>query len=168
MSSVITPCLWFDGQASEAATFYTSFFKNSKITQTQYYGEAGKLSLGHVPGKVMMVTFELNGQSFSALNGGPQFKFNEAISFQIMCDDQAEVDYYWDRLAEGGDPEKQKCGWVTDKFGVCWQVIPKMLDGWMTDPDSKKAGRTYEAMLAMKKLDIAALRDAHEGRGRTV
>ena len=114
----IAPCLWFDGRASEAAEFYTSFFKDSKILSTEYYTEAGKSAHGQEKGTVMMVTFELNGQSFSALNGGPLFKFNEAISFQIMCEDQAEIDYYWEKLAEGGDEKKQRCGWVCDKFGV--------------------------------------------------
>lgn len=165
MPSTIAPCLWFDGQAEEAATFYTSFFKGGKVISTQYYGEAGKSTHGHDPGTVMMVTFELNGLSFSALNGGPQFKFSEAISLQIMCEDQAEVDYYWNKLAEGGDPAKQNCGWVTDKFGVSWQVIPKALNDMITDPDPKKTQRTFEALLAMKKLDIAALKDAYEGRG---
>jgi predicted 3-demethylubiquinone-9 3-methyltransferase (glyoxalase superfamily) len=163
MRSKITPCLWFDGQAEEAANFYTSFFKGGKITHTQRYGEAGKATHGHKPGTVMVVAFELNGQSFTALNGGPQFKFSEAISFQIECDDQAEVDHYWERLTDGGDPARQRCGWVADKFGVCWQVVPKALTDMIADPDPDKSRRTYEAMMAMKKFDIAALKRAYEG-----
>jgi len=163
MPSKIAPCLWFDGQAEEAANFYTSFFKGGKITHTQRYGEAGKVTHGHKPGTVMVVAFELNGQSFTALNGGPQFKFSEAISFQIECDDQTEVDHYWERLTDGGDPARQQCGWVADKFGVSWQVVPKALTDMIADPDPEKSRRTFEAMMAMKKLDIATLKRAYEG-----
>lgn len=163
MPSQITPCLWFDGQAEEAANFYTSFFKDGKIIHTQYYGEAGKEDHGHNPGTVMVVKFELNGQTFTALNGGPQFKFNEAISFQIECEDQKELDYYWQKLADGGDSAKQQCGWVGDRFGVSWQVIPKVLKKMLSDPDEAKSQRTLTALMGMKKIDIAGLKAAYEG-----
>ena len=159
----ITPCLWFDSQAEEAARFYTSIFKTSKLGTISRYGEAGNEVHGQPAGRVMTVEFELNGQRFTALNGGPHFKFNEAVSFQIMCQDQEEVDYYWNKLSQGGDPKAQQCGWVKDKFGLSWQVVPKVLGKLMADPDREKAGRTMEAMLQMKKLDIAALERAFEG-----
>src|ERR1700709_1845050 len=167
MPSNIAPCLWFDGKAEEAAKFYTSFFRDGKIVSTQVYSDTGKETHGQEAGTVMMVVFELNGQSFSALNGGPLFKFNEAISLQIKCDDQEEIDHYWSKLSEGGDPAKQVCGWVADKFGVSWQVIPKVLNDLMTDPDPEKTRRTFGALMGMKKVDIAALKDAHEGRVKT-
>lgn len=159
----ITPCLWFDGQAEEAAGFYTSIFKNSKITAISRYGEAGKEIHGRQPGSVMVVVFELDGQTFTALNGGPDFKFNEAISFQIDCATQEEVDHFWDRLSEGGPVEAQVCGWVKDKFGVSWQVVPTILPELLSDPDREKADRAMMAMMGMAKLDIAALRRAHAG-----
>jgi predicted 3-demethylubiquinone-9 3-methyltransferase (glyoxalase superfamily) len=163
MPSSITPCLWFDVEAEEAANFYTSFFKNSKITHIQRYGEDRKDNHGHAPGSVMVAAFELDGQSFTALNGGPQFHFNEAISFQIECADQAEVDHYWAKLTEGADPARQRCGWVADKFGVCWQVVPKVLKELIASPDREKSERTYKAMMGMKKFDIAALKRAYDG-----
>jgi len=163
MPSNIVPCLWFDGQAEEAAKYYTSIFKDGKITSTQYYNEAGKEVHQHEAGSVLMVAFEINGHSFTALNGGPHFKFNEAISFQVMCEDQAEIDHYWDKLSDGGDPAKQQCGWVGDKFGVSWQIIPKIMNDLVTGPDSAKSTRAFAAMLKMKKLDIAALKAAHDG-----
>jgi predicted 3-demethylubiquinone-9 3-methyltransferase (glyoxalase superfamily) len=164
MPSPITPCLWFDGQAEEAANFYTSIFKGGKITHIQHYNDAGMEAHGRKPGSVMVVAFELNGQPFTALNGGPQFKFSPAISFQIECDDQAEVDHYWDNLKDGGDPTKQRCGWVEDKFGVSWQVIPKALFKMIADSNAEKSKRTYEAMMGMTKFDIAALeRVFHDG-----
>jgi predicted 3-demethylubiquinone-9 3-methyltransferase (glyoxalase superfamily) len=164
MPSQIAPCLWFDGQAEEAANFYTSIFKDSKITHTQRFSDAGTKVHGQEPGSVMVVAFELNGQAFTALNGGPQFKFSPAISFQIDCADQAEVDHYWDKLKDGGDPTKQQCGWVQDKFGVSWQVIPKRLTEMIANPDVEKSKRAFEAMMGMKKFDIAALeRVFHEG-----
>jgi predicted 3-demethylubiquinone-9 3-methyltransferase (glyoxalase superfamily) len=159
----ITPCLWFDSQAEEAARFYTSIFKTSKLGTISRYGEAGNEVHGQPAGKVMTVEFELNGQRFTALNGGPHFKFNEAVSFQIMCQDQEEIDYYWDALSQGGDPKAQQCGWVKDKFGLSWQVVPKVLGKLMADPDREKAGRTMEAMLQMKKLDVAELKRAFAG-----
>lgn len=165
MKFKISPCLWFDHEAEEAARFYIGIFENSKITEISRYGEAGKEIHGRPPGSVMTVAFELDGQSFTALNGGPVFKFNEAVSFQIECDTQAEVDHYWNRLSEGGDPRAQQCGWVKDKFGLSWQVVPKVLQELVTDPDPARAGRAFDAMLSMKKLDIAALRRAADGKG---
>lgn len=159
----IAPCLWFDKQAEEAARFYTGIFKNSKLGQISRYGEAGRDVHGQAPGTVMTVEFELNGQRFTALNGGPQFKFNEAVSFQIMCETQDEVDHYWNRLGEGGDPSAQVCGWLKDKFGLSWQVVPTALGRMMSDPDKEKSGRAMQAMLQMKKLDIAQLQRAFEG-----
>jgi predicted 3-demethylubiquinone-9 3-methyltransferase (glyoxalase superfamily) len=152
-----TTCLWFDGQAEKAADHYTSIFENSRIGRVDRYTEAG---LGRT-GSVMTVEFELNGQKFVGLNGGPEFKFNEAVSFQIHCDDQDEVDYYWSKLSEGG--EKGPCGWLKDKYGVSWQVIPRVLFDLIRDPDPEKAARATEAMLSMSKLDIAALEKAHAG-----
>jgi predicted 3-demethylubiquinone-9 3-methyltransferase (glyoxalase superfamily) len=159
----ITPCLWFDTQAEEAARFYTAVFKTSKIGKISRYTEAGHDVHGQPAGKVMTVEFELNGQPFTALNGGPHFKFNEAISFQIMCKDQEEVDYYWNKLGQGGDPNAQQCGWLKDKYGLSWQVVPTALVELLGDPDREKSGRAMEAMLKMKKLDIAELERAFEG-----
>jgi len=163
MSNKITPCLWFDDQGEAAARFYTGVFPNSKITAISYYGEEGKEFHGRPPGSVMVVGFELNGQPFTALNGGPHFKFTEAISLQIECEDQAEVDFYWEKLGEGGDPQAQQCGWVKDQFGLSWQVVPKILPQYMTDPDAVKVSRTMVAMMHMRKLDIAGLKAAFEG-----
>ena len=163
-SEKIVPCLWFDTQAEEAARFYTGIFKNSKIGTISRYSEAGHEVHGRAAGTVMTVDFELNGQKFTALNGGPHFKFNEAISFQIMCKDQEEVDFYWNKLSQGGDPSAQQCGWLKDKFGLSWQVVPTALLEMMTDPDQEKADRTMEAMLQMKKLDLAELERAHDGQ----
>jgi predicted 3-demethylubiquinone-9 3-methyltransferase (glyoxalase superfamily) len=152
-----TTCLWFDGQAEEAANHYASIFKDSKIGRIGRYTEAGPAPAG----SVLTVEFELNGQKFVALNGGPEFKFNEAISFQVFCEDQEEVDYYWSRLSEGG--EENVCGWLKDKYGVSWQVIPAGLIDMLLDEDPEKAKRTTEAMFAMKKLDIATLKKAYAG-----
>ncbi len=159
----IAPCLWFDDQAEEAAKFYTGIFRNSKITTISRYGEAGREFHGKTPGTVMTVAFELEGQAFTALNGGPVFKFNEAISFQISCESQEEVDHYWQKLSEGGDEAAQQCGWLKDKYGVSWQVVPIALIEMMNDPDSAKSQRVTAAMLRMKKLDIAGLRRAYVG-----
>jgi len=159
----ITPCLWFENQAEEAAKFYTSIFKNSRIVSTSRYGEAGHEIHGMKPGTVLTVEFELNGQRFTALNGGRTFKFNEAISFQVHCDTQAEVDYYWERLSEGGDKKAQQCGWLKDKYGASWQVVPTVLPQLLMDPDSKKSGRAMQALMEMKKLDIEKLKQAHAG-----
>jgi predicted 3-demethylubiquinone-9 3-methyltransferase (glyoxalase superfamily) len=152
-----TTCLWFDGQAEEAARYYTSIFPSSRIGRVGRYTEVGPGPAG----SVLAVEFEANGQKFVALNGGPQFTFNEAISFQIHCDDQEEVDHYWNTLTEGG--EEGPCGWLKDKYGVSWQVIPARLIDMLGDPDQEKAKRTTEAMLAMGKLDIAELEKAHAG-----
>jgi predicted 3-demethylubiquinone-9 3-methyltransferase (glyoxalase superfamily) len=159
----ITPCLWFDDQAEEAVAFYTAIFRNSKIVSVSRYGEAGYEVHGRPAGTVMAVAFELDGQAFTALNGGPVFKFNEAISFQVNCETQAEVDYYWERLTDGGDENAQQCGWLKDKYGVSWQVVPGMLLEMINDPDSEKSQRAMEAMLHMKKIDIAALKRAYAG-----
>jgi predicted 3-demethylubiquinone-9 3-methyltransferase (glyoxalase superfamily) len=164
----IVPCLWFDTQAEEAARYYTGIFKNSKIGTITRYGEAGREVHGRPAGTVMTVAFELNGQPFTALNGGPVFTFNEAISFQIMCRTQEEVDHYWNKLSAGGDKEAQQCGWLKDKFGVSWQVVPTVLVEMMSDPDKEKSGRAMEAMLQMKKLDIAELKRAFEGTAEAV
>jgi predicted 3-demethylubiquinone-9 3-methyltransferase (glyoxalase superfamily) len=153
----VTPWLWFDTEGEEAADFYTSVFPNSKIVEVTRYGSANPQQ----EGTVMTVTFDLDGQQISALNGGPQYRFNEAVSFMVECADQAEVDYYWDRLADGG--QEVACGWVTDRYGLSWQVVPEALTGLMSDPDPAKAKRVTEAMLTMKKLDIAALQAAHAG-----
>src|SRR5882724_9874087 len=161
--SKIAPCLWFDSQAEDAAKFYTGIFRNSKIVAISRYTEAGQEVHHQKPGTVMTVAFELEGQSFTALNGGPVFKFSEAISFQVDCETQEEVDYYWEKLSEGGDPEAQQCGWLKDKYGVSWQVVPRVLVAMMSDPDSEKSGRAMEAMLQMKKIDIAALKRAYRG-----
>lgn len=159
----ISPCLWFDHQAEDAARFYTAVFKSSKILAISRYGEAGKEIHGRPPGSVMTISFELNGQTFTALNGGPVFTFTEAISFQIECETQAEVDHYWERLSEGGDPNAQQCGWLKDKFGVSWQVVPKVFSKMLGDPASEKSQRAMHAMLQMKKLEIAALERAFSG-----
>jgi predicted 3-demethylubiquinone-9 3-methyltransferase (glyoxalase superfamily) len=163
----IIPCLWFDTQAEEAARYYTGIFKNSKIGKISRYTEAGRDVHGQKAGTVMTVEFELNGQPFTALNGGPIFKFNEAISFQIMCQTQEELDHYWNKLSEGGDKNSQQCGWLKDKYGLSWQVVPTVLPELMSSPDKEKAGRTMEAMLQMKKLDIAELKRAFEGETAT-
>jgi predicted 3-demethylubiquinone-9 3-methyltransferase (glyoxalase superfamily) len=159
----ITPFLWFDDQAEEAAEFYMSIFKNSKLLSIARYGEAGREVHGKRPGSAMVVSFELEGQAFTALNGGPTFKFNEAISFQVSCETQDEVDHYWDRLSAGGDDRAQQCGWLKDRYGVSWQVVPAVLPELLMDPDPGKSGRAMEAMLRMKKLDIATLKRAHAG-----
>ncbi|OIJ98381.1 VOC family protein [Streptomyces colonosanans] len=157
-SEGLTTCLWFDGQAEEAAHHYVSIFKNSSIGRIARYTEAGPGAAG----SVITVDFVANGHKFVALNGGPQFTFNEAISFQIHCDDQEEADYYWTRLIEGGG-EPGPCGWLKDKYGVSWQVVPKALIEMIGDPDPEKAARTTRAMLSMSKLDIAALEKAYAG-----
>lgn len=159
----ITPCLWFDDQAEEAVNFYTGIFKNSKINETTHYTEIGQEFHGKQPGTVMTVEFELNGQPFTALNGGPIFQFSEAISFQIDCKDQQEVDYYWEKLSAGGDPKAQQCGWLKDKFNISWQVVPAVLPDLIRDQTSESGKRAMAAMFQMKKLDIAALEKAYNG-----
>jgi predicted 3-demethylubiquinone-9 3-methyltransferase (glyoxalase superfamily) len=163
-AGALIPCLWFDNQAEDAARFYTGIFKNSKIGTITRYPEVGQDITGGKPGSVMTVEFELNGQTFTGLNGGPHFKFNEAISFQIMCQTQEEVDHYWNKLSQGGDPNAQQCGWLKDKFGLSWQVVPIPLLEMLKDTDKEKSNRAMQAMLQMKKFDIAALKRAYEGR----
>ena len=159
----ITPCLWFDDQAEEAVAFYTAIFRNSKIVRITRYGQAGHEIHGKPAGTVMTVAFELDGQGFTALNSGPIFRFNEAISFQVHCETQEEVDYYWKKLAEGGDKKAQQCGWLKDKYGVSWQVVPRALLEMLSDPDTEKSHRAMEAALQMKKLDIDELKRAYAG-----
>jgi len=157
----ISPCLWFDDQAEDAAKFYCSVFNNSRITQTTYYGHAGFEFHGRPEGSVMTVSFELDGHSFTGLNGGPIFKFTEAVSFQINCDTQEEVDYFWNALS--AVPQAEQCGWVKDRFDLSWQIVPVALFDMLADPETKKSQRAMEAMLQMKKLDIATLQRAFAG-----
>jgi predicted 3-demethylubiquinone-9 3-methyltransferase (glyoxalase superfamily) len=157
----ITPCLWFDHQAEAAAKFYTSVFNRSKIGKISRYGKEGFEIHGHREGTVMTVEFQINGQTFTALNGGPEFKFNEAVSFQVPCDTQAEIDFYWQKLSAGG--KKVQCGWLKDKFGVSWQIFPTVLPKLLSSPDKEKSGRVMKAMLQMKKIDLAKLQRAYDG-----
>jgi predicted 3-demethylubiquinone-9 3-methyltransferase (glyoxalase superfamily) len=159
----IAPCLWFDHQAEEAATFYVSVFKNSKIVSVARYGKAGQEIHKRPAGSVMTVAFELDGQAFTALNGGPAFTFNEAVSLQVNCRNQEEVDYYWDKLSKGGDPKAQQCGWLKDKYGLSWQIVPSVLPEMLKDHESAKAQRAMEALLRMKKIDIRELERAVAG-----
>jgi predicted 3-demethylubiquinone-9 3-methyltransferase (glyoxalase superfamily) len=152
----ITPFLWFDHQAEEAMNHYVSIFRNSKVGKILRYGDAGP----GPKGSVMVASFELEGQQFAALNGGPQFKFTEAISFVVNCETQAEVDELWDKLSEDGQP--QQCGWLKDKFGLSWQIVPSVLIELMSDPDPERSRRVTEAMMQMTKIDIAKLRQAYE------
>jgi predicted 3-demethylubiquinone-9 3-methyltransferase (glyoxalase superfamily) len=154
----ITPCLWFDTEAEPAANHYVSIFKNSKIVKIGRYGKEGKEVHGKAAGSVMAVEFEIEGQKFVGLNGGPQFKFTEAISFQITCDSQAEIDHFWSKLTEGG--KEVQCGWLKDKFGLSWQVVPRVLPELLGNSNAEKADRVMKAMLQMKKFDIAALQKA--------
>lgn len=162
----ITPFLWFDKEAEDAAEFYVSIFKNSSMGKVTRYGKEGYEVHQMPEGTVMTVAFTLAGQPFVALNGGPVFKFTEAISFVISCTTQEEVDYYWDKLTEGGDPKAQLCGWLKDKFGLSWQVVPDRLNELLADRDKAKAGRAMDAMLQMKKIDIAELESASSGANR--
>ena len=159
----IAPCLWFDNQAEEAARFYTGIFRKSRIRTITHYGTAGFETHHKAPGSVMTVEFELDGQPFTALNGGPEFKFNEALSLQIFCANQDEIDYYWDKLSAGGDPQAQVCGWLKDRYGLSWQVVPENMEELFKDEESPGAKRAMEAMLKMKKIDIAELERAHGG-----
>jgi predicted 3-demethylubiquinone-9 3-methyltransferase (glyoxalase superfamily) len=158
----ITPFLWFDGNAEEAVTFYVSIFHNSKMGAPSRYGEAGAQASGRPKGSVMTVPFELDGQHFTALNGGPEFTFTEALSLVVNCETQDEVDYYWQKLSAGG--QEVQCGWLKDRFGVSWQIIPQVLMDMIQDKDAEKANRVMSAMLTMKKIEIAPLRRAYEGR----
>jgi predicted 3-demethylubiquinone-9 3-methyltransferase (glyoxalase superfamily) len=162
-SQKIAPCLWFDDQAEEAAKYYVSIFKNSRMGEIGRYGEAGKEHHQRPVGSVMTAAFELEGQAFTALNGGPIFKFTEAVSLQIYVDDQKELDYYWDKLTAGGDPKAQVCGWLKDKFGLSWQVVPRRLVSMFNDPNNAGSQRAMAALMQMKKLDIAALERAYRG-----
>lgn len=159
----ISPCLWFDDNAEEAVNFYTSIFKNAKVGNVTRYVKEGYEIHKKKEGSVMTIDFEIEGQKFLALNGGPIFKFNEAISFQIFCDTQEEIDYYWDKLSAGGDKNAQVCGWLKDKYGVSWQVVPVTMIKMLQDKDSKKTERVMKAMLQMSKLDIDALTKAYQG-----
>ena len=156
-------CLWFDDQAEEAANFYVSIFKNSNIGNITRYGEEGYEIHGRPAGTVMTVEFQLEGQGFFALNGGPVFKFNEAISFQVHCKTQEEVDHYWEKLSKGGDKNAQQCGWLKDKYGMSWQIVPTVLPKMLQDKDAGKSQRVMKALLQMKKLDIKRLKQAYEG-----
>jgi predicted 3-demethylubiquinone-9 3-methyltransferase (glyoxalase superfamily) len=156
----ITPFLWFDDKAEEAVNFYTSIFRNSKIGKIACYGDAGAQVSGRPKGTVMTMAFQLEGQEFVALNGGPQFKFTEAISFVVNCQTQEEADKYWEKLSAGG--QEVQCGWLKDKYGLSWQIVPTILGEMLSDPDPKKAERVMKAMLQMKKIDIKGLKQAHE------
>ena len=156
----ITPCLWFDDKAEEAASFYVSIFKNSKITNVSRYGDAGP----RPKGTVMAVTFELDGDKFMALNGGPLFKFTEALSLVVNCGTQDEVDHFWEKLSAGG--REVQCGWLKDRFGVSWQIVPTILPEMLQDEDPEKSKRVMAAMLKMTKIDVQALKNAYEGHAR--
>jgi len=158
----ITPFLWFDNQAEEAANFYASIFKNSKIVSVARYGEEGAKASGRAKGTAMTVAFQLDGQEFVALNGGPHFKFSEAISFVVNCKTQEEMDHYWEKLSAGGDEKAQQCGWLKDKYGLSWQIVPDVLGKMMQDKNSKKSENVMQALLQMKKLDIKTLKQAYE------
>ena len=158
----ITPFLWFDTQAEKAAQYYVSIFKNSKLGTVSRYGMEGFEIHKQPEGRVMAVDFELYGQGFTALNGGPLFKFNESVSFQVHCENQEEVDYYWNALSAGGDPKAQQCGWLKDKYGLSWQVVPTILPKLLSSRDKQKSERVMKALMKMKKLDIAELTRAHE------
>jgi predicted 3-demethylubiquinone-9 3-methyltransferase (glyoxalase superfamily) len=159
----IMPCLWFDGQAEEAAKFYCSVFKNAKLGTINHYPNAGQDTHGKPAGSVMTVEFELDGQPFLALNGGPQFKFDEAVSFQIFCDTQADIDYFWDKLTGGGGQEGP-CGWLKDKFGLSWQVVPSGVLKMLADADRARSARVMSAVMKMRKFDIAEIERAYAGQ----
>ncbi len=162
LSQKITPHLWFDTNAEEAANFYVSIFKDSGIDLITHFGNEG-FEIHHMPeGTVMNVVFRLNGQQFMAINGGPIFKFNEAVSFLIHCENQEEIDYYWEKLNEGGDPKSQQCGWLKDRFGLSWQVAPAQMQDWTSSDNKKKSEAVMREMLKMKKIDIATLEKAFD------
>jgi predicted 3-demethylubiquinone-9 3-methyltransferase (glyoxalase superfamily) len=164
----ITPCLWFDNQAEEAAKFYISIFKNSRIVSMTRYPRGGQQAHHHAAGSVLTVQFEIEGQQLTALNAGPEITFNEAVSLMIHCQNQEEIDYYWEKLTAGGDPSAQVCGWLKDRYGVSWQVVPEVMLAMLQDPDSAAAGRVMNAMMKMKKLHIATLKQAHARLEATV
>ena len=157
LSSRIAPCLWFDSEAEEAAAFYTGIFPNSRIVTVSRYTDAGPEIHGRPAGSVMTVAFELDGQAFTALNGGPVFRFNEAVSLQVYCETQQEIDHYWVKLAAGGDEQAQQCGWLKDRYGLSWQIVPLLLLDLLAGDDSEKSQKAMTAILQMKKPDIAAL-----------
>jgi len=159
----ITPNLWFDKNGEEAARYYCSIFKDSSVGHISYYGKAGFEQHQMPEGTAMVVEFTLAGQSFLALNGGPIFKFSEAVSFVVNCDDQQEVDHYWEKLSAGGDENAQMCGWLKDKFGLSWQIVPKRMSELYASGNAEKSGRMMKAMMQMKKLDIKKLEEAYEG-----
>jgi len=158
----IAPCLWFDNQAEQAANFYVAIFDNSRINKISRYTEAGRDIHGKEAGSVLTVEFEVEGQIFTALNGGPRFRFGEAVSFQVMCEGQAEIDYFWQNLTDGG--QEGQCGWLKDKFGLSWQVVPRVLPQMLTAGDSAKRERAMSAVMTMKKFDVAALQRAFAGQ----
>lgn len=160
--SRIVPCLWFDSSAEEAAAFYVGLFPGSGIDAVARYGSEGFEHHGKAPGTAMTVAFHLGAHAFTALNGGPRFTFSEAVSFQVMCDDQAEIDRLWSGLTQGGG-EESRCGWLKDRFGLSWQIVPRSLPGMMTDPDPARVARVMQALLPMGKLDLATLERAHRG-----
>lgn len=155
--SRVTPCLWFDLQAEEAANYYVGIFPNSRVNAVSRYGEAGREIHGMAPGTVLTVAFELDGQRFTALNGGPAFTFNEAVSLQVECDSQEQIDFFWDRLGAQGDPAAQQCGWLKDRYGVSWQIVPRQLESLLAGPDQARVDRVLGAIHRMKKLDLDAL-----------
>ena len=158
----LMPCLWFDGKAEDAARFYTSIFKDSKIKEIAHYGTAASGAAGMPKGSVMTVIFEINGQEFMGLNGGPNFKFTEAVSFVVRCKSQEEIDEYWSKLMQGGEPGV--CGWLKDKYGLSWQIAPASMDKWLDDKDPERSDRVMAALVQMKKLDMKALEDAYDGK----
>lgn len=159
----IIPCLWFDGQAEDAANFYVSVFDNATIHRIARFTDEGFEYHKQPAGQVMTVDFEIDGHKFTALNGGPDFKFTEAISFQVICENQSQIDYYWEKLGEGGDPKAENCGWLKDKFGLSWQIVPEIMEEWMADSDKSKVDRMLHVMFRMQKLDIEELQRAFEG-----
>jgi predicted 3-demethylubiquinone-9 3-methyltransferase (glyoxalase superfamily) len=159
----IAPCLWFASEALEAAKFYVRIFRNSKIRKIVRYGKAGREQHGQKPGTVLIVEFELDGRKFTALNGGPIFRFNEAVSLQVFCKDQKEVDYYWKKLGAGGDPAAQVCGWLKDKYGLSWQIVPERQLEMISNPKSAKSQRAFAEMMRHKKPDLAAVQRAYDG-----
>lgn len=159
----LTTWIWYDTQAEEAARFYTSIFPDGKIQQIATYPDAGQEITGKAPGSVMSVLFEVAGMRFAALNGGPQFRPNEAVSIAVNCETQEEIDYYWEKLGEGGSEDAKVCGWLKDRYGLWWQIVPTILDELTTKQDPVRAARMFDAMLKMKKMDVAALRAAWEG-----
>jgi len=161
--SRIAPCLWFAGEALDAAKFYVRIFPKSRILEVMKYGKAGREQHRQKPGTVLMVEFKLNGQTFTALNGGPIFKFNEAISLQVFCEDQKEVDYYWNKLGAGGDPAAQVCGWLKDKYGLSWQIVPEKQLKLIGNPKSAQSQRAFAEMMRRKKPDLAAVQRAYDG-----